>query len=121
MRVLGLALAAAMAISLPIAAHADGAGRGRGSATAGPMPGIGLTGAGPAMDTFAAIGGGRPAAGQSHRGRVSPLGRGSPFAPAWIPFGGPGVPAYWVWGPSGGGFDYPFADWRGPTGGWGNP
>ena len=28
---------------------------------------------------------------------------------------------YWVWGPSGGAFDYPFSDWRGPTGGWGNP
>jgi hypothetical protein len=33
----------------------------------------------------------------------------------------PGPPTYWVWGPSGGAFDYPFADWRGPTGGWGNP
>jgi hypothetical protein len=31
------------------------------------------------------------------------------------------IPTYWVWGPSGGAFDYPFADWRGPTGGWGNP
>ena len=30
-------------------------------------------------------------------------------------------PTYWVWGPTGGAFDYPFADWRGPTGGWGNP
>jgi len=28
---------------------------------------------------------------------------------------------YWVWGPGGGAFDYPFADWRGPHGGWGNP
>jgi hypothetical protein len=37
------------------------------------------------------------------------------------PYPGPGVPTYWVWGPSGGAFDYPFADWRGPTGGWGNP
>src|SRR5215472_9128845 len=34
---------------------------------------------------------------------------------------GPGAPTYWVWGPSGGAFDYPFADWRGLTGGWGNP
>jgi hypothetical protein len=32
-----------------------------------------------------------------------------------------GIPTYWVWGPSGGAFDYAFADWRGPTGGWGNP
>jgi hypothetical protein len=40
---------------------------------------------------------------------------------AWGPYAGPGVPTYWVWGPSGGTFDYPFADWRGPDGGWGNP
>jgi hypothetical protein len=40
---------------------------------------------------------------------------------AWRRYAGPGVPTYWVWGPSGGAFDYPFADWRGPDGGWGNP
>ena len=39
----------------------------------------------------------------------------------WVCCPGPGVPTYWVWGPGGGAFDYPFADWRGPTGGWGNP
>jgi hypothetical protein len=39
----------------------------------------------------------------------------------WVPYSGPTVPTYWVWGPSGGAFDYPFADWRGPSGGWGNP
>ena len=39
----------------------------------------------------------------------------------WGPNPGPGVPTFWIWGPSGGSFDYPFADWRGPTGGWGNP
>jgi hypothetical protein len=44
---------------------------------------------------------------------------GFPFG--WAPYGRQGVPTYWVWGPSGGAFDYPFADWRGPTGGWGNP
>ena len=37
------------------------------------------------------------------------------------PSPGRGVTTYWVWGPSGGTFDYPFSDWRGPTGGWGNP
>jgi hypothetical protein len=42
--------------------------------------------------------------------------------PGWCcAYPGPGVPTFWVWGPSGGSFDYPFADWRGPTGGWGNP
>ena len=39
----------------------------------------------------------------------------------WACCPAPGVATYWVWGPSGGAFDYPFADWRGPTGGWGNP
>jgi len=28
---------------------------------------------------------------------------------------------FWRVGPYGGPFDYPFADWRGPTGGRGNP
>jgi len=55
---------------------------------------------------------------------------GGPVSPRWCqncPSGGwaccpgAGVPIYWVWGPSGGAFDYPFAEWRGPTGGWGNP
>jgi hypothetical protein len=37
-----------------------------------------------------------------------------------VPIRGCASTSYWVWGPSGGTFDYPFADWRGPTGGWGN-
>ena len=55
---------------------------------------------------------------------------GGPVSPRWCPDcpaggwglpAGSGVPTYWVWGPSDGAFDYPFTDWRGPTGGWGNP
>jgi len=38
----------------------------------------------------------------------------------WGYYGAP-VPTYWVWVPGSAVFDYPFADWRGPTGGWGNP
>ena len=34
---------------------------------------------------------------------------------------GPGVPTYWVYVPGSAIFDDPFPDWRGPTGGWGNP
>ena len=37
------------------------------------------------------------------------------------PYGGSPVPTYWVWVPGSAVFDYPFADWLGPTGGWGNP
>ena len=39
----------------------------------------------------------------------------------WGPYGAPGVPTYWVYVPGSAVFDYPFSDWRGPTGGWGNP
>ena len=55
---------------------------------------------------------------------------GGSVSQRWGPNGPPGgstcctksgVPTYWVWGPSGGAFDYSFTDWRGPTGGWGNP
>jgi hypothetical protein len=124
MRVLRLALAGVITIGLPIAAYADGQGRNGGPAIVGPVPGIARTGAGPALDTFSAIGSGGPITGQirqGHSGRASPHWRHSLPPQAWVPFGWPGVPPYWVWGPSGGGFDYPFADWRGPTGGWGNP
>ena len=44
---------------------------------------------------------------------------GPPGAWGFVP--GAGVPTYWVWAPGTAVFDYPFADWRGPTGGWGNP
>jgi hypothetical protein len=54
-------------------------------------------------------------------GSVSPNWRPNVPPGQWGPYPGPGVPTFWVWGPSGGNFDYPFADWRGPTGGWGNP
>jgi hypothetical protein len=37
------------------------------------------------------------------------------------PYGGPGVPNYYIWAPGGAIFDDPFPDWRGPTDGWGNP
>ena len=55
---------------------------------------------------------------------------GGPVSPRWCsncppggwgPYGGPGVPTYWVYVPGSAVFDYPFADLRGPTGGWGNP
>src|ERR1700720_3470079 len=37
------------------------------------------------------------------------------------PYGGAGVPNYYIWVPGSAIFDDPFPDWRGPTGGWGNP
>jgi hypothetical protein len=111
MRFVRLALVGVLTLTEPFDAQANGPG----SNTA-PAPGIVLArdGDGPAWRS--AIGG-HPMAS-----------RGRQWNGAWFPshsgpnlYGWQGPPAYWVWGPSGGAFDYPFADWRGPTGGWGNP
>lgn len=93
MRSLSLGLAAVLALTLPIFAHAG---------QPGSKTRAGGVASGPAW---------HPAPGQMSQWRGG-----------WRPPGsGPAVPTYWVWGPSGGAFDYPFSDWRGPTGGWGNP
>ena len=39
----------------------------------------------------------------------------------WVCCSVPVVPTYWIWVPGSAVFDYPFPNWRGPTGGWGNP
>jgi hypothetical protein len=111
MRVLGVALAAVLALSAPLAAHAVPLGVNMGPAKMGPMP-RGVVQVGDA---------------HGPNWQPTPGSRGGGgHSPHWGPgrfngYGGPGVPTYWVWGPSGGAFDYPFSDWRGPTGGWGNP
>jgi len=105
MRVLGLALAGVLALSAQVAAHAD------------PTAPSVARGNGGSSGWHAA-----PAdAGQWRRGWASPHWGPNRGYGGWGLYGGPTVPSYWVWGPSGGAFDYPFADWRGPTGGWGNP
>jgi hypothetical protein len=126
MRVLGLVLAGVLALITPIAAQAGPLGSHMRPAGAGSAPGIVKVWDGnhPGWHPAPNGGGGgwhqAPGPGHSH-----------PWSGGWVPRqwgpngppGGwaPGVPTYWVWGPSGGAFDYPFADWRGPTGGWGNP
>ena len=124
MRVLGLALGGSLALTVTVAPQAAPLGSHMRPAGAGPAPGV--------MQVWD---GNRPG------GHSAPNGRGGGWQQApghsrqwnggWVPRhwdpngspGGwrPGVPTYWVWGPSGGAFDYPFADWHGPTGGWGNP
>jgi hypothetical protein len=123
MRVAGLVLAGIIAIIAPIAAHANGPGSSIGPAKAGPPPGIVLAwDGGGSGGRSGPIGGhattgharqwnGGP--GDAHRGQDRQYG-------AWGFYGGP-APTYWVWVPGSAVFDYPFADWRGPTGGWGNP
>jgi hypothetical protein len=123
MRVLGLALAGALAITTPIAAHANGPGSSIRPADAGPAPNIVLVWDGSGSGSHSGAIGSHPTAAyvrQWNGGGVRPHWRQN-WSGGWVPYGGPGVPTYWVWGPSGGAFDYPFADWRDPTGGWGNP
>jgi len=106
MRVLGWVLAGALALTAPIAVQAGSLGP-----SWHPMPN-GWNG-----DWRRAPGPSRQWNGRwvsRHWGPNGPPG-------GWCPCVVQGVPTYWVWGPSGGAFDYPFADWRGPTGGWGNP
>jgi hypothetical protein len=105
MRVLGLVLAGALALTAPIGVQAGSLGPGY-----HPMPN-------------GWNGDWRRVSDHSRQSMGSGPRHWAPNGPpgGWVPYAGPGVPTYWVWGPSGGAFDYPFADWRGPTGGWGNP
>jgi hypothetical protein len=128
MHILRSALAGGLALTIAMAAQAAPPGAKTMPAGAVPRPAIAQIrdGNGP---------GWHPPTNAWRRGAGQIPGRsgqwnGRPARPPWGPNGspwfwgfppGPGVPTYWVWGPSGGAFDYPFADWRGPTGGWGNP
>jgi hypothetical protein len=119
MRVLGLAVAGIFAITVPVAGHADAPKLNLQPADQGATSKILLVAEGGRSDRQSRAIGGHTAAGQvqqwnggHHRG---PNGR--PFG--WVPYPWQGVPTYWVWVPGSAVFDYPFADWRGPTGGWG--
>jgi hypothetical protein len=129
MRFLRLVLVGGLALTAPIAAQAGSLGSPIRPGAAGPAPGVVQVwdGVGPGSHPMPRgwDGDWRQVPSPSRQwngGWVSPhysIPNGPPSG--WGPYSGPGVPTYWVWGPSGGAFDYPFADWRGPTGGWGNP
>jgi hypothetical protein len=106
MRVLGLVLAGALALTAPIGVQAGSLGPGW-----YPMPN-GWDG-----DWRRAPSPSRQWNGGSVSRRWWP--NGPPGARACCPE--PGVPTYWVYVPGSAIFDDPFPDWRGPTGGWGNP
>jgi hypothetical protein len=112
LRILGLGLVGVLALTLPILAHAEQPGWK--TSAPSPAPGIARMGGG-GSNWHSAPG----HMGQWRGGWVPPP--GAPYGSGWPSYGVPAVPTYWVWGPSGGAFDYPFADWRGPHGGWGNP
>ena len=123
-RAFRLALAGMFAVTVPIAVQANGPGSTIRAVTAGPPPGIVLARDGGRAGRQVGAVGDHPTAGhvrQWNDGWVS-----SHWGPhrqhvGWGPYGWQGVPTYWVWVPGSAVFDYPFSDWRGPTGGWGNP
>jgi hypothetical protein len=123
LRILGLALAGVLVLSAAIPTHADPP-RSK-SKAAGAVPGIVQRGGSGSVSHPAPGGRGwHPASGQVpewNGGWVPPHWGPNGYYGGWSPYFGPPVPTYWVWGPSGGAFDYPFSDWRGPHGGWGNP
>jgi hypothetical protein len=118
MRVLRLILGGMLASTTPIVAHAQPPGsnhnatnstpviiqRGNNSSVAQPAPGFG----------------GWHMAHDRPREWCPPHWRPNIYG-GWGPYGVRGVPTYWVYVPGSAVFDYPFSDWRGPTGGWGNP
>lgn len=128
MRVLGLALAGVFALTAPTAAQEGPLGSHMRPAGAGPAPGILQVWDGNRPGWHSVpngwAGGWHQVPGHSRQWNGEWVSRHwGPSGPpgGWGLYGALGVPTYWVWGPSGGAFDYPFADWRGPTGGWGNP
>ena len=128
MRVLGLALAGVLALTAPVAAQFAPPGSRMGPAAAGPasvipqVPNGNGPGRHPAPNGWGRAGHQIPGHPRQWNGGPVPPHWGPNGIPGgWGPYPGLGVPTYWVWGPSGGAFDYPFSDWRGPTGGWGNP
>ena len=127
MRVLGLALAGVLALNAPIVAYAGPLEGKRGLALAGPPSAI-------VQIWDGGSAGGHPVA--TDHGGSWPFGpRVDAVNPGWRPphsrpsrlngaagfYRGPAAPSYWVWAPGSAVFDDPFPDWRGPTGGWGNP
>ena len=124
MRVLGLALLSVLAITPPIVARASGPATNMRPGNVGRASNIVLIWDGGGSGGHSGVTTGHRPAGRGEwngRGAVSHWGPNRYYGGCCF-YGGPPVPTYWVWGPSGGAFDYPFAaEWRGPTGGWGNP
>ena len=127
MRVLRLVLEGALVVTGSKAVQAGPPGLKMGRGRASPAPGIVQVWGGSGPNWHPAPTGWR--GGWHQAPNHSQQWTGGWISRHWVPNGppggwvccpGPGVPMYWVWGPSGVAFDYPFSDWRGPTGGWGN-
>jgi hypothetical protein len=109
MRLLGLSLAGVLALTAPIAAHSASLGSNMAQAMTGPTPSVMQVGDGHGSNWH-------PPPGDSWSTPHSGPNRFNGGA-----YWRPGVPNYYIWVPGSAVFDDPFPDWRGPTGGWGNP
>jgi hypothetical protein len=114
MRFLELALAGVLALAAPMATHAAPLGLNIGAAGRGPAPGVMQAGDAHGANWLPAPRGGGGGWHPPHWGPNRLNG-------GWGPYGGTGVPNYYIWVPGSAIFDDPFPDWRGPDGGWGNP
>ena len=127
MRVVGLVLLGGLTLTAPIEAQAGPVGSPASPGGVGPAPGVvqvwdgNRPGWHPMPNGW--NGDWRRVSEPSRQWKGSGPRHWAPNGPpgGWVPYPGPRVPTYWIWGRRGGAFDYPFADWRGPTGGWGNP
>ena len=111
----GLALAGVLATTVALAAHAGGQGSDMRPVNAGRSPGIVLVWDGSRSSPQPRAKGGHSTAGHVDRWNgewMSP--NWGPNRRGWGPYGRQVVPTYWVWGPSGGAFDYPdlLGDWQ---------
>jgi hypothetical protein len=119
MRILRLTLAGVLALSTPIVAHAHSPGSNHNAANTTPI--IDQRGNSSSVSQPAPGFGGWHAAHDRVREWCPPHWGPNHIYGGWGPYGGRAVPTYWVYVPGSAVFDDPFPDWRGPTGGWGNP
>jgi hypothetical protein len=121
MRIAGLAVAGIFAITVPIAGHADGLKLNLRPADQVATSNIFPVGEGGRSGGQSGAIGAHTAAGRAQQWNGGPHWGPNGRSFGWGPYAWQGAPTYWVWVPGSAVFDYPFADWRGPTGGWGNP
>jgi len=109
LRTVGCALAGILVMMAPLAGHCASPGLNMGRAATGPLSGVTQVGDARGSNWH-------PAPGSGWRGP-----RSGPSRFNGGPYGWSGVPNYYIWVPGSAIFDYPFPDWQGPDGGWGNP
>ena len=104
----GRALAGVLAVTVPMAAHDGGPGSVIRPVNVGPSPGIVLVWDGSRSSSQVAANGRHSTAGRADQWNGESMfpPRG-PNRRGWGPYAWHRVPTYWVWGPSGGAFDYP--------------